>query len=78
MRDVLRKIKESIRPEGVLIIVDLFESERRLLTPAWLKDNLLNVAAIGVSGSLRLVHNGRLNTLREVQAAWEAHGHHDI
>ena len=77
IREVLPKIKESISPGGVLIIVDLFEPARTLFTPAGLKDNLLNVAAIGVSGSLRLIHNGRLRPPREVQAAWEAHGHHD-
>ena len=77
LREVLTKVKESINPGGVLIVVDLFETERRLLTPAGLKDNLLNFAAMGVSCGLRLIHNGRLRPPREVQLAWEAHGHHD-
>jgi len=77
LREVLMKIKESIKREGVVIIVDLFEPVRDLFTPAGLKDNLLNVAAMGVSCSLKLIHNGRLRPPREVQAAWEAHGHHD-
>lgn len=77
LSDMLMKLKDSLRPGGVLLVVDLFEPERKLLTAAGLMDNLRNIAAMGVSGSLRLVHDGRLKPPHEVRAAWEAHGRHD-
>ena len=77
LREVLFKLKESVKPGGVLLVLDLFEPERNLLKPAGLRDQLLNVAAMGISGSLRLVHNKRLKPPKEVRAAWEAHGKTD-
>ena len=41
-------------------------------------DTLLNLVAISVSVSLRLIHHGRLLPPREVRAAWAAHEAHDI
>jgi len=78
------KLKAALKPGGVLIVLDLFEPERNLFTAprylpnpdAWL-DTFLNIIAMGVSVSLRLIHNGRLKPPREVRAAWEAHGRHD-
>jgi 2-polyprenyl-3-methyl-5-hydroxy-6-metoxy-1,4-benzoquinol methylase len=75
--EVLFKLKDSVKPGGVLLVLDLFEPERNLLTPAGLRDEFLNVVAMGVSGSLRLVHNKRLKPPKEVRAAWEAHGKTD-
>lgn len=77
LREVLFKLKDSVKPGGVLLVLDLFEPERNLLKPAGMRDELLNVAAMGISGSLRLVHNKRLKPPREVRAAWEAHGKTD-
>jgi hypothetical protein len=54
----------------LLLVLDLFE-------PSGLGDSLTNIAALAVSGGLRLLHNGRLKPPREVQAAWAAHGQHD-
>ena len=71
---LLDSLKCSLKPGGVLVILDLFEPERG---PAHLIDAVLNTAALAVSASLRLIHNGRLKPPREVQAAWEAHGQHD-
>jgi SAM-dependent methyltransferase len=70
LREVLLKMKAALRPGGVLMILDLFE-------PEGLVDSLANIVAIGVSGTLRLINNGRLKPPREVQAAWEEHGQHD-
>jgi ubiquinone/menaquinone biosynthesis C-methylase UbiE len=42
-----------------------------------LVDTFLNIIAMGVSVSLRLIHNGRLKPSREVRAAWAAHEQHD-
>lgn len=70
LKEVVCKLKDSVKPGGVLLVLDLFE-------PAGLRDGLLNVAAMGISGSLRLVHNKRLKPPKEVRAAWEAHGKTD-
>jgi ubiquinone/menaquinone biosynthesis C-methylase UbiE len=70
LRETLCKLKYTVKPGGVLLVLDLFE-------PAGLRDELFNVAAMGISGSLRLVHNKRLKPPKEVRAAWEAHGKTD-
>ena len=70
LRKVLLKLKHSVKPGGVLLVIDLFE-------PAGLQDALLNVVAMGISGSLRLIRNGRLKPPKEVRAAWEEHGKTD-
>jgi ubiquinone/menaquinone biosynthesis C-methylase UbiE len=77
LREVLIKLKEAIKPGGVLIVLDLFEPERNLLKPAGWRDAALNVFALGISGSLRLLHNGRLKPPKEVRAAWQEHGKTD-
>jgi SAM-dependent methyltransferase len=77
LREVLIKLKHSLKPAGVLLVIDLFEPERNLLKPAGLRDGLVNVAAMGISGSLRLIHNGRLKPPKEVRAAWDEHGKTD-
>ncbi len=76
-REVLLKLKQSVKPRGALLIIDLFEPERNLLKLDGLRDGLLNVTAMGLSGSLRLIHNGRLKPPEEVRAAWEEHGKTD-
>jgi ubiquinone/menaquinone biosynthesis C-methylase UbiE len=76
-QEMIRKLKLLLKDGGVLAILDLFEPERRVLTKAGVVDATLNVAARLTSVSLRLVHNGRLNPPRAVQAAWQAHGQHD-
>lgn len=77
MREALLKMKAALKPGGVIIILDLFEPERNLLKPQGLFDASLSVAAMGVSGGLRLLHNGRLKPPREVRAAWDEHGKTD-
>jgi len=42
-----------------------------------LAERMLDVVGLGVSGSLRLIHNGRLKPPAEVRKAWEQHGKHD-
>ena len=77
LTEVLLKLKQRITPGGLLLIIDLFEPERNLLKLAGLRDGFLNLAAMGISGSLRLFHNGRLKPPKEVRAAWEEHGKTD-
>lgn len=74
LKEALLKLQHGVKPGGVLLVVDLFEPERSFLKPAGLRDRMLDLAAMGVSGSLRLVHNGRLKPPKEVRAAWEEHG----
>jgi len=69
-RELLPKIKDALKPRGVLVILDLVESNG-------LSERMLDVVALGVSPSLRLIHNGRLKPPREVRKAWEQHGKHD-
>jgi ubiquinone/menaquinone biosynthesis C-methylase UbiE len=77
-REMLLKMKAALKPGGVLLILDLFEPERNLFKPAGLLDTFLNVIAMGVSVSLRLIHQGRLLPRREVRDAWAEHLRHDI
>ena len=69
-RELLLKIKQTLRPGGVLLVLDLVQSES-------LAERMCDVVALGVSGSLRLMHSGRLKPPREVRKAWEQHGKHD-
>ncbi len=69
-RKLLVKMKAALKPHGVLVVLDLVESNGLL-------ERMLDVAALGVSGSLRLLHNGRLKPPAEVRKAWEQHGKHD-
>ncbi len=68
--EMLLKMKAALKPGGVLLVLDLFEPKR-------LSDSLLNLLALPVSVTLRLIHHGRLLPRREVRDAWKAHGHHD-
>jgi ubiquinone/menaquinone biosynthesis C-methylase UbiE len=69
-RELLLKIKDALTPRGVLVVLDLVESSS-------LAERMLDAIALGVSGSLRLIHNGRLKPPAEVRKAWEQHGKHD-
>ena len=69
-RELFVKIKDALKPNGVLVVMDLVESNS-------LVERMLDVFGFGVSGGLRLLHNGRLKPPAEVRAAWEQHGKHD-
>jgi len=69
-RELLLKIKDALKPRGVLVVVDLVQSNTLL-------ERVLDVVGFGVSGGLRLLHNGRLQPSAEVRKAWEQHGQHD-
>lgn len=69
-RELLVKMKDALKPGGVLVVLDLVESSS-------LVERMLDVFGFGVSGGLRLLHNGRLKPPAEVRAAWEQHGKHD-
>ena len=67
---LLVKLKHALKPGGVLVILDLVESK------SW-AERIMDVIGYGVSPSLRLIHNGRLQPPAEVRRAWQEHGTHD-
>lgn len=69
-RELLLKMRDALKPGGVLVVLDLVQSES-------LFERMLDAVALGVSASLRLIHNGRLQPPAEVRKAWEKHGKHD-
>ena len=75
--EVFAKLKQALKPAGILIVLDLVQSNRDRLTAQGLRDMFLDVLATGVSLGLRLIHNGRLRPPRAVRAAWEEHGKSD-
>ena len=78
LHSVLLKFKESLKPGGILLVLDLFERERNVFKWDGLRDWLLHLAAIPLSVGLRLLHTGRLLPPREVRAAWAEHEKHDL
>jgi len=52
--------------------------DQRASIPEGLLDTFLNLVAMPLSISLRLIHHGRLLPRREARAAWAAHEKHDI
>jgi 2-polyprenyl-3-methyl-5-hydroxy-6-metoxy-1,4-benzoquinol methylase len=74
---VLRKLKDALRPGGVLLVLDLLEPEKNLWRLRGQLDAFLNVVAMSASVTLRLLHNGRLRPPREVRQAWAEHGKTD-
>ncbi|MDQ5846440.1 MAG: methyltransferase domain-containing protein [Acidobacteriota bacterium] len=79
LTEALLKMKAALKPGGVLLVLDLFEPARISDSPvAGLSDSFLNLLAIPVSVTLRLIHHGRLLPRREVRDAWAAHGRHDL
>jgi ubiquinone/menaquinone biosynthesis C-methylase UbiE len=70
-RDLLVKTREALKPGGVLVVLDLVQSES-------LVERVMDLIGLGVSQSLRLIHNGRLKPPPEVRRAWEQHGKHDV
>jgi len=69
-RELFVKMKDALKPGGVLAVLDLVESNG-------LTERMLDVFGLGVSGGLRLIHNGRLKPPAAVRKAWEQHGKHD-
>mgnify|MGYP006159501489 CR=1 FL=1 len=69
-RELLMKMKDALKPRGVLVVLDLVQSNG-------LVERMFDVIGLGVSSSLRLIHNGRLQPPPEVRRAWEQHGKHD-
>jgi len=69
-RELLLKVRRALKPRGVFVVLDLVQSNS-------LVERMFDVAGLGVSAGLRLIHNGRLQPPPEVRKAWEQHGKHD-
>lgn len=69
-RELLLKTRDALRPGGVLVVLDLVQSDGLL-------ERILDALGLSVSAGLRLIHNGRLQPPAEVRKAWEQHGKHD-
>jgi ubiquinone/menaquinone biosynthesis C-methylase UbiE len=67
----LAKIKHLLRPGGVLLVLDLFESKG-------LSDLLPNMAAVVMHNIYDQVKNGSKSHSAEESAAWDAHGSGDV
>lgn len=70
LAEMLSQMKDSLRPGGVLLVLDLFE-------PEGLSDTLRNSLAVPVSVGLRFLHNGGVLPPRELRQAYAEHGRHD-
>ena len=66
----LARLKDALRPQGILLIHDLFE-------PDGIFDLAVNTLAIPVSVGRRLIEFGRLRPPQAVRAAWKEHERHD-
>ena len=69
-RELFVKMRDALKPGGVLVVLDLVQSNGVV-------ERMLDVVALGVSGGLRLLHNGRLKPPPAVRKAWEHHGKQD-
>jgi 2-polyprenyl-3-methyl-5-hydroxy-6-metoxy-1,4-benzoquinol methylase len=67
---MLSKIKEALKINGVLVILDLFQANE-------LSDVLAYPIAASVGMVLRLIKTGRLQSPRAVREAWAIHGKND-
>ena len=69
--EALRKIKDALKPNGVLIIHDLVAADG-------LVENVRSALAYPVSMARRLWKTGRLRAPREVREAWAEHGKGEV
>jgi SAM-dependent methyltransferase len=70
LAEMLMKMRDALRPGGVLLVLDLFE-------PEGLSDTLRNTLAGPVSVGLRFIQNGRLFPPRDLRTAYAEHGRQD-
>ena len=71
MEQALSKMKEMLKPAGVLIIHDLLADEGLI-------DRAISASAYPVSAARRLWKTGRLRAPREVREAWSEHGKGEV
>jgi ubiquinone/menaquinone biosynthesis C-methylase UbiE len=72
LEEMLAKMKQALKPNGTLLVLDLYDGGLRL-------DNLLpNIAAVLMSAVYKQVKNGGAKPSAEENAAWEEHGKDEV
>ncbi|MFN8372654.1 MAG: class I SAM-dependent methyltransferase [Anaerolineae bacterium] len=72
LAEILAKAAQALKPGGTLLVLDLYHEALNMANLA------PNAAAVVVNAYYKLVKTGRLKDSPEAQAAWEAHGQHDV
>lgn len=71
LEQAVLKMKDALKPGGVLIIHDLIADDRII-------DKVKNMLAYPVSAARRFSKTGRLRAPREVREAWKEHGKGEV
>lgn len=69
-KEMLLKIREALKPNGVFMILDLYEEEK-------LTDYLISIAAIPINIITMLIKTGKVKKSKEEINAWNEHAKHD-
>lgn len=70
LRETLARVRDTLRPGGVLAVLDLYRSEMP-------RDLPVNLLAVPLNLVMMPVRTGRFRPSAERRAAWDAHGAHD-
>lgn len=70
MREILIKLKNSLKPGGALIILDLYKEK------TW-TDFLLSIIAVPINIIMMTIKTGSPNKSKEELKVWEEHSKHD-
>ena len=70
MADMLSKMKDALKVNGTLIVLDLFQAEG-------LSDIITRMAATPVNIVLQYIKTGQVRVPRNVREAWAEHGRND-
>ena len=71
LETMLLKMRDALRPGGVLLVLDLFR-------PQIFADILPSLIAMPLNFILRALHNRRLSMPPAVRQAWDEHGRNDV
>jgi len=71
LESVLPKLRDALKPGGVLMVLDLYRAET-------VGDVLRSLAAIPLSVAYKWAKAGRVRQSEEARQAWEAHGANDV
>lgn len=69
-KEMLLKIREALKPNGVFMILDLYKEEK-------LMDYLISIAAIPINIITMLIKTGKVKKSEEEIKAWNEHVKHD-
>lgn len=69
-KEMLLKIREALKPNGVFMILDLYKEEK-------LTDYLISIAAIPINIITMLIKTGKVKKSEEEIKAWNEHAKHD-